>query len=204
MSSDDEESWHNSDSGECDDEVLSSLSPSDPESDHEPPIEKQVVPPIEEQEDQPADPCRKKRRKRKDHGPTGRPRGPPKGYKFTERKRLAVQHIRESLDGLTPEQRKQQREEKLEQSRLRREQLREKRATREVEGLTSKERDCLDKTGELPGTREALVLPMLPEPIEPSNVERLNKHPPHRRRGPSRPAMLHLGVNPEKYNPLFR
>ena len=88
MSSDDEESWHNSDSGECDDEVLSSLSPSDPESDHEPPIEKQVVPPIEEQEDQPAEPCRKKRRKRKDHGPTGRPRGPPKGYKFTERKRL--------------------------------------------------------------------------------------------------------------------
>jgi len=164
----DEQHWEPSESSE---ENETYVSPPPSESELVEPEKKQMT---EEETPEEEEPQRRKRRKRRDHGPTGKPRGVPRGFKHEYRKRLPAKHVRETLDGRSRDEREREQAKVREASRIRRQKFVEKFANNRVKGLTSMEEECFDQHGVLPHSREAYMPPANPKPHKLSNVELFN------------------------------
>ena len=103
-----------------------------------------------------------KRRKPRYHGPTGCPRGVPKGTRYPSRKPIAAKHIRETLDGICAEERAFIASKKRYERNARREALMQKIGRVRTQDLSAQDEDCLQRFGALPGS----LMPYTP-PVEP-------------------------------------
>ena len=116
-----------------------------------------------------------KRRKPRLHNATGRPRGVVKGTtKYPNRKPLAAKHIRETQDGVCAEERMLLAAKEREQRNARRAHLAQKLARIRTESLSAMDEACLERFGELPGSRMAIVPPLKVVPPKPGNLEIFN------------------------------
>ena len=116
-----------------------------------------------------------KRRRRRHHDATGRPRGVVKGStKYPNRKPLPAKHIRETQDGVCAEERMLLAAKEREQRNARRAHLAQKLARIRTESLSAMDEACLERFGELPGSRMAIVPPLKAVPPKPGNLEIFN------------------------------
>jgi len=168
-SSDDEGSWHPSESS---DEEVRSDSPPASESELVEPKKKKPVEVLPEPD---SDDAPKKRKPKKHHERTGRPRGVQKGHKYPARKLPCPKHIRENTDGVAHVRRQEAAEKKKALVVMRRERVVEKINDRRKGHMTAEEEECVNKFGVLPRSVETITPPAVPViPTRLNNVEMIN------------------------------
>lgn len=168
-SSDDEGSWHPSESSE---EEVRSDSPPASESELVEPKKKKPVEVLPEPD---SDDAPKKRKPEKHHERTGRPRGVQKGHKYPARKLPCPKHIRENIDGVAHVRRQEAAEKKQALFAKRREHVAEKINNRRTGHMTAEEEECFNKYGALPRSIETIICPADPVvPTRQNNIELIN------------------------------